>query len=91
MFCVISYDIPDDKRRLALFKLLKRFGYRKQYSVFEAELDAVEQKKLLIAIDKIVDPQDDKVRLYRICETCRKQIANFGSDEPYQEPDVIVI
>ena len=38
MFHVISYDIPDDQRRSRLAKVLKGFGTRVQYSVFEAHL-----------------------------------------------------
>ena len=39
MFYVISYDIPDDRRRGQLAKVLKGFGTRVQYSVFEAHLN----------------------------------------------------
>jgi CRISPR-associated endonuclease Cas2 len=39
MFCVIGYDCTDDRRRLRVAKVLEDYGYRVQYSVFEAELD----------------------------------------------------
>jgi CRISPR-associated protein Cas2 len=35
---IISYDIPDTKRRTKIAKTLLDFGDRVQYSVFEAEL-----------------------------------------------------
>jgi len=38
MLYVISYDIPDDERRLKVAKILLDFGRRVQYSVFEAHL-----------------------------------------------------
>ena len=41
MFYVISYDIPDDRRRGQLAKVLKGFGTRVQYSVFEAHLNRI--------------------------------------------------
>ena len=36
---VVSYDIPDDRRRLRLANTLKDFGIRVQYSVFECRLE----------------------------------------------------
>ena len=38
MFIVISYDIPDNKRRTKVMKTLKNFGAHVQYSVVECEL-----------------------------------------------------
>jgi CRISPR-associated protein Cas2 len=39
MFYLVSYDIPDDRRRTRLAKLLKDYGGRVQYSVFECLLN----------------------------------------------------
>ncbi len=44
MFCIVSYDLPDDGRRLKLSKILLDFGDRVQYSVFECIL---KDKKML--------------------------------------------
>ena len=41
MFYLVSYDIPDTKRRTKLAKTLEDFGDRVQYSVFECILDGV--------------------------------------------------
>jgi CRISPR-associated endonuclease Cas2 len=37
---LVSYDIPDDRRRTKLAHTLKDFGQRVQYSVFECLLTA---------------------------------------------------
>src|SRR6185436_13646804 len=39
MLILVSYDIPDDRRRTKLANALKDFGERVQYSVFEFLLD----------------------------------------------------
>ena len=39
MLIVVSYDVPDDRRRTRLAHILKDFGERVQYSVFECRLD----------------------------------------------------
>jgi CRISPR-associated protein Cas2 len=38
MYLVVSYDIHDDKRRNRIHKVLKNFGERIQFSVFECDL-----------------------------------------------------
>lgn len=43
---LISYDIPDDKRRLKIAHLLEGYGERVQYSVFEVWVTAKELEKL---------------------------------------------
>jgi CRISPR-associated protein Cas2 len=39
MLILVSYDVPDDRRRTRLAHALKDFGERVQYSVFECRLD----------------------------------------------------
>ena len=39
MFVVVAYDIPDDRRRTRVAKVLEDYGDRVQYSVFEMNLD----------------------------------------------------
>ena len=46
MFLVVSYDIPDDRRRTKLHRHLKGFGMRVQYSVFECVLEEPEVARL---------------------------------------------
>ena len=38
MYLVVSYDIHDDKRRNSIHKVLKNFGERIQFSVFECDM-----------------------------------------------------
>lgn len=73
MFVVIGYDCSDDKRRLKLSKVLLDYGYRVQYSLFEADLPQKEFDKMLKRIKNIVDDTGDSVRIYHICRTCLNQ------------------
>lgn len=43
---VIAYDIPEDRRRTRVAKVLKRYGPRLQQSVFTAMLDRSEHEAL---------------------------------------------
>jgi len=68
---VISYDIPDDRRRLRVSNLLKSYGERVQYSVFECWLSAVELGRLHKELEKRIEPDCDSVRIYRLADEIR--------------------
>ena len=70
MFYLVSYDIPDDKRRTKLAKTIKDFGDRVQYSVFECILDKNLLDKMADRIDKIIVEKEDSVRIYCLCANC---------------------
>ena len=62
----IAYDIPDDRRRAKVAKLLKRYGKHVQYSVFELE---VNRKLLLQALRELrrhIDEEADSVFVYTL-------------------------
>jgi len=78
MFVVIAYDCTDDSRRLRVAKVLLDYGYRVQYSVFEADLDEDLLKELIKRLSSQIDPREDSVRIYRICQRCLTQIHLVG-------------
>ncbi|MGY2945409.1 CRISPR-associated endonuclease Cas2 [Thermostichus sp. MS-CIW-34] len=45
---VITYDIPDNKRRKKVSDLLEGYGRRVQYSVFECRLEQHQYQDLII-------------------------------------------
>ncbi len=53
---VVSYDIPDDRRRLRLAHALKDFGARVQYSAFECHLEPDGLETLRKRLAKLVRP-----------------------------------
>lgn len=91
MFYVISYDIPDDRRRGQLAKVLKGFGTRVQYSVFEAHLNRTQYETLRRAIDRVIDLSKDSVRYYALCSACTGRIEVPAVGEVTSEPQTIVV
>jgi CRISPR-associated protein Cas2 len=81
MFTLISYDVVQDKRRTNLLKLLRGYGTHVQYSVFECELDARQQRQLIQEMKAIIDPATDSIRLYQIERDAiaRIQIIGIGT------------
>ena len=90
MFYIVSYDIPDDKRRNNVAKVLLDFGERVQYSVFECIMDDVLHEKMTSRLRKIIK-EEDSVRIYALCAKCEKTIMVIGSGEITKDEDVFIL
>jgi CRISPR-associated protein Cas2 len=73
MFVVICYDIPDDKRRNRVGKLLEGYGERVQKSVFECDLKPDFLTLLKKRLTKIVK-EEDTLRYYYLCTQCLTKV-----------------
>lgn len=91
MFYIVSYDIPDDKRRTKLSKTLLDFGDRVQYSVFECVLDNDALLELKHKIKKIIVEEKDRVRIYTVCANCEKSIEIYGKGEVTEIENIYIV
>jgi CRISPR-associated protein Cas2 len=80
MFCVVSYDISEDKRRTKIHKVLSSYGQWMQFSVFECDLTKVQYAKLRSRLDKLIDAETDSVRFYFLCECCQGKVERIGGE-----------
>lgn len=80
MFCVVSYDIPEDKRRTKIHKILSSYGQWMQFSVFECDLTAAQYAKLRSRLDKLIHAETDSVRFYFLCECCQGKVERIGGE-----------
>jgi CRISPR-associated protein Cas2 len=90
VFFVVSYDIPDDKRRLRVAKTLLDFGTRVQYSVFECQLSPEDLAELVDRLKKVIRLDEDLVRIYALCAGCEREIKLFGEGRVTQDPEVYI-
>jgi CRISPR-associated protein Cas2 len=84
MLTVIAYDIADDCRRDAVSTLLADHGRRVNYSVFECELEGEEFARLCQQLSQCINNREDRIVLYRLCESCRARqsaLGNAGTDD----------
>ena len=88
---LVTYDIPDDRRRTKVANLLQDYGQRVQFSVFEVWLDDQAHARLDRQLTQVIDEEEDSVRLYRLCEACRKQVEPRGQGQPPQPPGLVII
>ena len=86
MFLVVSYDIPDDKRRTRVAKTLEDYGTRVQYSVFEVNLEAKHVRKMRDRLEQVIEKKEDSIRFYTLCGACYKGIDVLGVGRPAEQP-----
>ena len=87
MFVVTIYDVSDDKRRRWLHKKLKNFAEPVQYSAFEANLKSKQIERMEETIRHIIKKSEDCVRIYFLCESCRKRTRLFGEGRLTEDRD----
>ncbi len=74
MLVAVCYDVPDDRRRTRLAKLLEGFGARVQKSVFECDLNPKLLDRLKKKISRVVSASEDSLRYYYLCRDCQERI-----------------
>jgi len=90
-FVVVSYDIPSDRRRGKVCKLLKDYGQRVQYSVFECMLRPEDLKRLRQRLKPLLTPEEDDVRFYRLCETCLRKATVWSTKKRRRWDEAVVV
>ena len=63
---LICYDITDSRRLARLHRFLCKQAIPVQYSVFHYEGSPAQMGRLIVDIEKRIDPDTDDVRAYRL-------------------------
>ena len=63
---LVAYDVADDKRRTAVFKIMMGHGDHVQYSVFLCQLNDVELERLKGRLRKVLNQRDDQAILLNL-------------------------
>jgi CRISPR-associated protein Cas2 len=91
MLYLVSYDIPDDRRRTRVHSALTGYGTWVQYSVFECFLDKKQLMKLEARLHKEIHHKEDAIRIYGLCASCYSKVEILGSGEPPKEEYVYLL
>ena len=91
MFAVVTYDIADDRRRLHVSEELENFGARVNFSVFECHLDSDILLELKGRLAKVIEPAEDNVRYYVLCDGCVKKVEIQGKGEITRDQDYFMV
>jgi CRISPR-associated protein Cas2 len=90
MIVVVSYDIPNDRRRTQVMKLLKNFGRHVQYSVFECDLTAAQLQQLRQRLRPLLHQPTDNARLYFLSEDDARRTEVLSGRGLVRDPIVIM-
>lgn len=82
---IIAYDIPDDKRRTKVHKILCGFGKWTQFSLFECFLSKKELVLLRSKLAKHLIAERDRVRFYPLCANCLDKVETVGGALPAED------
>jgi len=91
MFLVVSYDVVDDQKRRKLAEILKDYGRRVQYSVFECNLEKKYIEQMIKEASVFIDENQDSLRIYRLCNECVEKVETFGNQNRFDTEKSIVI
>jgi CRISPR-associated protein Cas2 len=90
MFYIVSYDIPDDRKRNRVSKTLLDFGTRVQYSVFECIMDDKLLEKMIKRLSKMIT-DEDSVRIYALCGKCKGVVKILGRGKLTDDEKVYIV
>jgi CRISPR-associated protein Cas2 len=93
MEVLVTYDVNTEskagRRRLRkVATVCKDFGQRVQYSVFECRVNEAQLESLRSRLLKIIDKDEDSLRIYRLHPPRDKNIETYGQDSyvSYDDP-----
>jgi CRISPR-associated protein Cas2 len=87
---VVAYDIPADKRRTKVHRVLSGYGQWTQYSLFECWLTRRQFIELRAKLARHLDAATDSVRFYPLCGACQRTVVTVGSERPADPVTVII-
>ena len=90
---IIAYDIADQKRWRAIFRLLHGYGEWLQLSVFQCRLSRLRHAELIATLDEIIHHTEDHVILMDLglADTVKPKVVSLGKEfQPVEKEPIIV-
>lgn len=96
MTILVTYDVNTQtqagRRRLhKVAQTCKNYGQRVQYSVFECLVDGAQYEALCAKLNKIINPQKDSLRIYKLRGERDQFLKTFGLDQYTDFTDPLII
>ncbi|MCK8603013.1 CRISPR-associated endonuclease Cas2 [Desulfoferrobacter suflitae] len=86
-----SYDVSDPRRLIKVGKIMKDYGERVLKSVFECHLSESRFADMKERIEETIDPMEDSVRYYFVCDKCVGKVDVSGLGRGFvEDPEVLI-
>jgi CRISPR-associated protein Cas2 len=73
-FCVVVYDVADDRRRTHISKVLEKYGVRVNFSVFECMFTENQYARVQQILKDKMKEKEDIIVYYPVCVNCFTKI-----------------
>ena len=90
---IIAYDIADQKRWRAIFRLLHGYGEWLQLSVFQCRLSRLRHAELTATLDEIIHHKEDHVILMDLglADSVQPKVVSLGKEfQPVEKEPIVV-
>ena len=96
MDLLVAYDVetttPEGQRRLRrVAKICEAHGHRVQKSVFEVVCRDADKVRLVAALQSVIKPDQDSVRIYRLPAGALDDVEHLGRPRPVDPRGPFVI
>ncbi|MEU8048405.1 CRISPR-associated endonuclease Cas2 [Micromonospora haikouensis] len=96
MDLLVTYDVetvtPQGQRRLRrVAKICEAYGHRVQKSVFEVVCRETDKVRLVSALQEVIDPTQDTIRIYRLPAQALDDIEHLGKPRAIDPRGPLVI
>ncbi len=61
---IVMYDVCDNRRLHAIFRLMRGYGDHLQYSVFRCELSDHERAQMMARLSEVIKHDEDQVLIF---------------------------
>lgn len=87
----IAYDIRDPKRWRLVYKTIRGYGGRLQFSVFECMLSETQLAELREKLDPLLDHKKDRLMIARLCAPCSSAVEFWGETVNRQKAGPLIV
>lgn len=96
MYILVTYDIavtsPTGQKRLRkISQACSDYGQRVQHSVFECDVNEIQMTELIHRLEKLMNPSEDSIRIYKLIGQSRDEIIHKGIKEPVDYRDPLIL
>ncbi len=96
MYILITYDVSTEtregrKRLRQVAKTCENIGQRVQNSVFECEISLADFTKVKAKLLKIINKEQDNLRIYYMGNHWQKKIEHFGIDKSFDIQGPLIV
>jgi CRISPR-associated protein Cas2 len=75
---------------MRIYKTLKNYGQRVQFSVFECDLEETDYLRLRKKLEKILETEEDSIRFYFLCKKDIERIERIGGIKPWPKGAIVI-